>query len=83
MSDVFQVGTLMYCALTASLPYPYTGDDADYISRLRTGAMTPLSDVRPDLAPEMLGIVNRALHPQPARRFIDAGSLRDALVRIS
>lgn len=36
MSDVFQVGNLIYCALTGSLPYPYTGDDADYIARLRT-----------------------------------------------
>lgn len=81
MSDVFQVGNLMYCALTRKLPYPYTGDDADYITRLRAGAMTALSVERPDLTPEQLEVVNRALHPQPARRFINAASLRDALMR--
>ncbi len=81
MSDVFQVGNLMYCALTRALPYPYTGDDADYISRLRAGAMKALSVARTDLTPEQLAVVNRALHPQPARRFINAATLRDALVR--
>lgn len=80
MSDVFQVGNLMYCALTRTLPYPYAGDDNDYIARLRQGAMAALDTIRMDLEPEQVEIVTRALHPQPARRFINAASLRDALV---
>jgi serine/threonine protein kinase len=80
MSDVFQVGNLLYRALAAVLPIPYAGNDADYIDRLRRASMTPLSALRPDLTPGQVAVVMRALHPQPARRFINAAALRDALL---
>jgi serine/threonine-protein kinase len=79
MSDVFQVGILMYTALSGVSPYPWTGDDHEYMSRLQSGAMRPLGDHRPDLSSAQLAAVQRALHPQPARRFRNAGALRDAL----
>lgn len=79
MSDVFQVGILMYTALTCVSPYPWTGDDFEYTSRLRSGAMKPLGEHRLDLSPEQVEVVHRALHPQPARRFRNAAALREAL----
>ncbi len=79
MSDVFQVGILMYTALSGVSPYPWTGDDNDYMTRLRAGAMTPLGAHRPDLSTEQIDLVHRALHSQPARRFRNAAALRDAL----
>lgn len=79
MSDVFQVGILMYTALSGVSPYPWTGDDNEYMARLRAGARTPLETHRPDLSPEQIEVVHRALHPQPARRFRNAAALRDAL----
>jgi len=79
MSDVFQVGNLMYNALTGQLPYPWRGDQQDYADRLRSGAMVPIADLRRDLTPTQAGIVAKALHAQPARRFINAAALRDAL----
>lgn len=79
MSDVFQVGILMYAALTGVLPFAYTGDDNEYFERLKRGAMTPLETLRPDLQPDQVAVVVRALHPQPARRFLNAAALRDAL----
>jgi serine/threonine protein kinase len=79
MSDVFQVGILLYTALSGVSPYPWTGDDYEYMSRLQSGAMTPLGERRPDLSPEQVEVVQRALHPQPARRFRNAAALRDAL----
>ncbi|HEY3547827.1 MAG TPA: serine/threonine-protein kinase [Propionicimonas sp.] len=83
MSDVFQVGILMYTALSGVSPYPWTGDDYEYISRLQTGQMTPLGEHRPDLTEQQLEVVHRALHPQPARRFRNGAALRDALAATS
>jgi serine/threonine-protein kinase len=80
MSDVFQVGNLMYRALTGVLPLPYAGDDFEYIDRVRRAALTPLQTLRPDLSEDQAGVVMRALHPQPARRFLDAAALRNALI---
>lgn len=79
MSDVFQVGILMYTALCGVSPYPWMGNEFEYISRLLSGSMTPVGDVRADLSSEQAGVVQRALHPQPARRFRDATALRQAL----
>ncbi|WP_448003352.1 serine/threonine protein kinase [Agromyces bauzanensis] len=79
MSDVFQVGILMYTALTGVSPYPWKGDDYEYVSRLQSGAMQPLGSHRPDLSPEQMELIHRALHQQPARRFRNAAALRDAL----
>lgn len=79
MSDVFQVGILMYTALSGVSPYPWAGDDYEYILRLKNGVMKPLEQHRPDLSPEQLEVLRRVLHPQPARRFRNAAALRDAL----
>jgi eukaryotic-like serine/threonine-protein kinase len=79
MSDVFQVGILIYTALSGVSPYPWMGDDYEYISRLKNGAMKPLEEHRPDLSPEQIDVLRRVLHPQPARRFRNAAALRDAM----
>lgn len=82
MSDVFQVGILLYTALSGVSPYPWTGDDYEYMTRLQSGSMTPLGAHRTDLTVEQLGIVHRALHQQPARRYRNAAALRDELEAI-
>jgi serine/threonine-protein kinase len=79
-SDVFGVGILMYLSLTGVLPIPYTGDDDDYVRRvIAVDIPRRLSDVRPDLSDTHRGIVERCLHPQPARRFRSAERLAAAL----
>lgn len=79
MSDVFQVGILMYTALSGVSPYPWAGDDYEYISRLKSGSMKPIEEYRPELSSEKVGVLRRMLHPQPARRYRNAAVLRDAL----
>lgn len=79
MSDVFQVGILMYTALSGVSPYPWQGDDYEYLSRLQSGTMLPLGSLRPDLSTEQVDLIHRSLHQQPARRFRNATALRDAL----
>lgn len=78
-SDVFGVGTLMYVALTGELPIPYTGDDADYVTRLSNVAIIDIAVKRPDLTTDQQALVRRTLHPQPARRFLNGRKLADVL----
>lgn len=78
-SDVFGVGILLFAALTGELPIPYRNDDADYVSRLRRVDRPDLGSIRPDLGDEKVGVVDRMLHPQPARRFRDGQLLAEAL----
>jgi serine/threonine-protein kinase len=79
-SDVFQVGNLMYLALTGVLPIPYPGNDADYMMLLSNLTMVPLATLRPDLSPAQIAVVATAMHSQPARRYLNGAALRDALI---
>jgi serine/threonine protein kinase len=78
-SDVFCVGILMFLALTAHLPIPFTADAADYISRLSRVEVLDLGGFRADLSEEVLELIRRCMHPQPARRFRNGQRLADAV----
>lgn len=78
-SDVFCVGILMFLVLTAHLPIPYSGDVSDYISRLSRVELLELETFRTDLDPEVNELIERCLHPQPARRFRNGGQLLAAV----
>lgn len=78
-SDVFCVGILMFLALTAQLPIPYAGDAADYISRLARVEMLDLESLRTDLSADVVALIQRSMHPQPARRFRNGERLADAI----
>lgn len=78
-SDVFCVGILMFLTLTGHLPIPFTGDAAEYISRLARVETLKLEAFRTDLPDEVVDLVERCMHPQPARRFRNGQRLREAL----
>jgi len=78
-SDVFCVGILMFVALTAELPIPYTGDLSDYLRRLADVETGDLAAMRPDLDADVVDLARRCLHPQPARRYRNGAQLATAL----
>lgn len=78
-SDVFCVGILMFLTLTGHLPIPFTGDAADYISRLARVEALNLESFRSDLPDDVIRLVGRCMHPQPARRFRNGQRLAEAL----
>lgn len=78
-SDVFATGILMYAALAARLPIPYKDDEADYARRLLAVEAPDLADLRPGLTAEQYGVVQRCLHRQPARRYLNGTKLAEAL----
>ncbi|MED5814549.1 serine/threonine-protein kinase [Mycolicibacterium sp. 050232] len=77
-SDVFGCSALVYLAATGQPPVPYKGDDAEYLRRLRTAQHVPLAQARSDLAAPLVDVIERGLHPQPARRYRNGSALSAA-----
>ena len=78
-SDVFAIGSLLYASATGNLPFPWTGDEAEYITRLIDATHEPLQRARPELRAELSELIERCLHSHPARRFRNGGALAAAM----
>lgn len=77
-SDLYGLGVLIFHLLTAA--YPYTGADLDGLRAAHAdGARTWLRDLRPDLPDALVQSIDRAIDPDPARRFATAGEMERAL----
>ena len=81
-SDIYSTGVLLYHLVTGS--YPVTGTSLDTLRRAhRRGSRTPLLDARPDVPREFAQAVERAIDPDPARRYASASQFGDALARLA
>jgi serine/threonine-protein kinase len=77
-SDIYSLGVLLYHLVTSD--YPVTGGSlTDLAVAHRDGRRTWLHDVRSDLPDTFVRVVERALDPDPRRRFQSAGELGEAL----
>jgi serine/threonine-protein kinase len=76
-SDVYSLGVVLYELATASRLF--SGDDAQVVDAIVSGR-APLPQIhRPDLPSELSTILMKAISVDPARRFQNAGELREAL----
>lgn len=78
-SDVFCAGVLTYLAATGQLPVDPSGSDDQYYERLRTLPVPSVFASRPDLPGPLAVVIDKCLHRQPARRYLDASELLKAL----
>jgi tetratricopeptide (TPR) repeat protein/predicted Ser/Thr protein kinase len=76
-ADIFSLGAMLYHALTGQLPFPGTSFPEVCMAILECRPR-PLSELRA-LPRELDDFVMRCLHPDPARRYQDAGEANDAL----
>jgi TolB-like protein/Tfp pilus assembly protein PilF len=80
-SDIYNLGVLLYHLVTND--FPVKGRTLEeLVSAHARGETTPLPDVRPHLPAPFLRVVERATHPDPAKRFASAGALQAALAQI-
>ena len=81
-SDVYSVGVLLFFVLAGS--YPVTGGD---LVGLRAAhereERRSLKAVRPDVPRRLRGVIERAIDPDPGRRYPSAAALATALGRVS
>jgi eukaryotic-like serine/threonine-protein kinase len=79
VSDVYAVGIVLYELLGGCRPYDASNVPA-LLRKIHRGTPAPLTELRSDLDPEVVELVARAMHRDPAARFPSAAALRDALL---
>jgi tetratricopeptide (TPR) repeat protein len=77
-ADIYSIGVLLFHILTRSYPV-----QAQFVSDLRLvherQERRLIRTVRPDLPPKVAAVVDRALDPNPGRRYLSAAALREDL----
>ncbi|GAB4198440.1 MAG: hypothetical protein OHK0013_07580 [Sandaracinaceae bacterium] len=79
-TDLYALGVVLYEALSGRNPFD-SESSYETLRRVRAGEHTPLRSVAPDVPEELAHIVERAMHPVPAQRHPNAGSLYEELVQ--
>jgi eukaryotic-like serine/threonine-protein kinase len=78
-SDVYSVGCLLYAQLTGRPPF-HEGEPIAVAYAHRNESVPPIEDARPDLPPELVTVVARALEKDPEQRYDSAVAMRTALL---
>jgi serine/threonine protein kinase len=73
-ADLYSLGVMLFQLLSGRFPVDAAHPEA---------GRTTLRDLRPDLPPAVVEIVERAADPDPSRRFPSAGALEQALAGAS
>jgi formylglycine-generating enzyme required for sulfatase activity/dienelactone hydrolase len=80
-SDVFSVGVLLFEMLTGRRPFG--GDSAWKVMAATVGGSAPsVAALRPEVPPELVGVVTRCLATRPADRYASAAELAEDLTRV-
>ena len=80
-ADIYAVGAVFYELLTGRQAFPGNIDSGILQVILLTGP-TPIAEVRPDLDPGVVAIVNRCLERDADKRYPDLGIMRRELAAI-
>jgi chemotaxis protein histidine kinase CheA len=79
-SDVFSVGLVFYELLAYRRAFP--GDSFAVLRNIVDNEPEPIEALVPDLDPEVVAILRRALQKNPDNRYQDIGSMRVDLARV-
>ena len=77
-TDVFNLGAVLYEVITGRPPFE-GATSSQIIGKVLAGEFKPVRLLVPDTPPELAAICERALDPDPQRRYPDAGALAKEL----
>lgn len=77
-ADLYSFGVALFRLVTGRYPVE-AATLAELRARHERGERLALRTLRPDLPPAFVGVIERALEPDPARRFADVAGLERAL----
>ena len=77
-SDIYAMGVLLYEMFTGQVPFD-DPDTARLVRKILSDPAPRAATLRPDLPPELLGILDRAIARDPLSRFSDSDALADAI----
>ena len=77
-SDVYSLGVVLYQILAGRVPYE-TGSLTELALRQQEGEPEPLSNLNPEVGPELDRAVARCLAPDPGDRYRSALEMREAI----
>lgn len=77
--DIYSLGMTMYEALTGKIPFADTASDFRIRQAIVEGTIPPPDKLRPDLPDDIVRLVMKAIHKDPAKRFRSAASMAEAL----
>jgi len=80
-SDLFSLGSVLYTLCAGSGPFG-TGPGLVVLRRVVEQTPRPLAELRPELPPALVDIINRLLAKDPAARFPSAHEVRSALEQV-
>jgi serine/threonine protein kinase len=73
-SDIFSVGTMLYMLTSGQRPF-YGPTDHETFLKIRKATCQPLEEANPNLTPEVVAIVKRAMQPPPSQRYASADEM--------
>jgi hypothetical protein len=79
-SDIFSFGVVLYELLGGTHPFGHE-TPADAVAAILTREPTDLGQLKPELPPALVGVVNRCLQKEPERRYATARELVEELER--
>jgi WD40 repeat protein/predicted Ser/Thr protein kinase len=77
-ADIYSLGCTLYHLLSGRVPFP-KGSFFDKIMWHATDQPTPLHQLRPDLPPELIRVVERMMEKKPRRRYQTPAEVAQAL----
>lgn len=83
LSDQYALGVVLYECATGVNPFTSSNTFAEVVRRVTTGNYPPVATQNARLSKRMVGIIERAMHLEPARRFPDMRAMGRELLLLA